>query len=178
MSKIGIRQLKKELKDYKRNDLIDLIVKIYKEDKSSQNYIDQMFSTEHNANLIQSSKEKIKKSFYSSSARFNVDKAKDYLNEGLESVQSSKEKADLLLYYVECGIEAILSEEDYWDGFYNDLIHVFTLFNDEMDHLKQEEELFERVRNILVLVSGQDIDRYFKENLYQLCLSILKKSDQ
>lgn len=64
MNKMGIRQLKKELKDYKRNDLIELIVKMYKEDKSSQQYLDQLFLEEIKEDMLENCKEKVNKSFF------------------------------------------------------------------------------------------------------------------
>lgn len=175
MSKIGLRTLKKELKEYKRRDLIDLITKMYKEDQGSQLYIDQLFSNETSDEAILLYKDKIHKSFFSNSARFNINKAKDYLEEALDICQDQHQIADLLLYYVECALELLCEDDKYWEEFYQQLLLVFAQFSDYIKNNGLVNEYTERVEAILVLLTKHTIDHRFKEKLYQLCLAVLRK---
>ena len=175
MSKMGLRTLKKQLKDYKRAELIELIAKMYKENQASQDYLEQLFSNENQVEVVKIYQEKIYKSFFSSSARFNIDKAKDYLEEGLELCQNEKEYSNLLLSYVESGIELLVAEGIYFENILNDLIAAFKLFKEYYFKYSLEKEYQERVEKILMELTHNEANHHFKEAMYQICLDILRK---
>jgi len=122
--KLKITDLKKQLKEYDQNELIDLITELYKSDKSVEEFLSMKFiGGGVIENLYEDAKQKIRDEFFPDkghgklrlvAAKKTITKFKKLTNNQLKTV-------DLMLYYVESGTEFTLVYGDIDGKFYDSM---------------------------------------------------------
>lgn len=132
MKPITVTELKKELKKLDQAELIELITKLYKDNKTVKEALSGRFiGAQYQLEMLESNKKKIYDIFFPDNPMKPVSykKAIDLL-ESYRSVGNKELVLDLMLYYVECGAEftELLDGPD--EKFYSSLIKVYSKFVD------------------------------------------------
>ena len=111
-----VTELKNQLNAMEKNELIALIVKLYKNDKMCRNMLDAEFGGEEvQAALLANAKKQLYDIFFSKES-LSLRNAKAVLSGFKKTVKNKEDYFDLELYYIELGT------------FYSSLISVFADF--------------------------------------------------
>lgn len=172
--KIKIPDLKRQLKGYDQKELIELIVELYKANKENQHFLSSKFlGDEVNEELSQQARIKIKNEFFPERgfAKLRLAEAKKEITAFKKATNDEKRTIDLMLFYVEQGIEFTCTYGDIDEGFYSSMVKMFDQVAMECD---RSEELYKefsiRLRNVVSHSEG--IGWWFHENLVESYYSI------
>jgi len=115
---MGILEIKKELKKFDKDKLIDIIADLYKKHKTVKDYFD--FFVNPNEKLIFSKyKDKIFEAFCPKRGyTLNLKDAKQAIDDLKKLEVSAELIADHMLFYVECGVSYTNDYGDINDSFY------------------------------------------------------------
>ena len=123
---MGISDIKKELKNLDKEKLIDLVVDIYKKNKSVKEYLD-FYISPNEKELFLKYKDKVYEAFYPKRGdRFKLSDGKKAISD-FKKLEASKELlAELMLLYVETGVEFTNEYGDIDEPFYNSVSSVYS----------------------------------------------------
>ena len=141
--KIKLTDLKKQLKGYDQKELIELVVEMFKANKDVQNYLSSKFlGDEVNEELFQKARKKIENEFFPDRGfgKLRLAEAKKEITAFKKATNDEKRTVDLMLFYVEQGVEFTNSFGDINEGFYVSLVRMFEQVAVECD---RNEELYQ-----------------------------------
>lgn len=151
--KIKITDLKKQLKKYEQKELIELIVEMFKANKEVQNYLSSKFLGDEVIEvLFHQARKKIENEFFPERGfgKLQLAEAKKAITAFKKVTNDEKRTVDLMLFYVEMGVEFTNSYGDINEGFYSSMVKMFDQVAIECD---REEELYKafsnRLRNVI-----------------------------
>ncbi len=118
---MGIREVKLELNKLEKETLIKHISELYKKFKPVKEYFDFYINPDENK-ILEQYKDKVREGFYPKRGnRLRLSISKKAITD-FKKLKTSKESiADLLLYYVECGVELTNEYGDIDDNFYTSI---------------------------------------------------------
>jgi len=151
--KIKVTDLKKRLKDYEQKELIELVVDLFKTNKEVQNYLSSKFlGDEMIEELFRKTRKKIENEFFPEKGfgKLRLGEAKKEITAFKKATNDKKRTVDLMLFYVEQGVEFTNTFGDINESFYSSIGKMFDQVAMECD---QDEELYKefstRLRNVI-----------------------------
>jgi hypothetical protein len=147
--KIKVTDLKKQLKAYDQKELIELVVEMFKANKDVQNYLSSKFlGDEVNEVLFQQARKKIENEFFPDRGigKLRLAEAKKEITAFKKATNDEKRTLDLMLFYVEQGVEFTNSFGDINEGFYVSMARMFDQVAVVCD---RNEELYQAFSNRL-----------------------------
>ncbi|WP_308161986.1 DUF6155 family protein [Bacillus sp. ISL-75] len=165
--KIKITDLKKQLKKYEQKELIELIVEVFRANKEVQNYLSSKFLGDEVIEvLFHQVKKKIKNEFFPERGfgKLRLAEAKKEITAFKKATNDEKRTVDLMLFYVEMGVEFTNSYGDINEGFYSSMVKMFDQVAMECD---RDEELYKAysTRLLSVLSKAEGTGWWFHEAL-------------
>jgi hypothetical protein len=119
------RDLKKELADFDKTKLIGLISELYDKNKSVKEYLDYYLKPDEDA-VLKVYRAKVKEAFYPKRGfGFKLALGKKAITDFRKLKPSPDSLIDLMLYYVECGVEFTNEYGDINENYYLSLERVF-----------------------------------------------------
>jgi hypothetical protein len=119
------RDLKKELSDFDKTKLIGLISELYDKNKSVKEYLDYYLKPDEKA-ILDVYKAKVKEAFYPKrGVKYNLALGKKIITDFRKLSPSPDSLIDLMLYYVECGVEFTNEYGDINENFYSSLVRAY-----------------------------------------------------
>lgn len=153
MQRIKIPTLKKELKGYNQTELITLIVDLYKMNKEVQQYLSSKFlGDEVNEELHKQLRRKIKNEFFPerSLPKLRLADIEKMILSFQKTTEDSIKTIDLMLYYVEMGVNFTRSYGDMNEKIYNKILSMFAKLVDLCEEDKSYYTPYaERLSNLL-----------------------------
>ncbi|WHY83976.1 DUF6155 family protein [Neobacillus novalis] len=150
--KIKVTDLKKQLKEYDQKELIELIVEMYKTNKEIQNYLSSKFLGEEVIEtLFLKARGKIENEFFPNrgNAKLRLVEAKKEINAFKKATNDEIRTVELMLFYVEQGIEFTCAYGDISENFYMSMEKMFDQVAMECDG---NEELYKHFSTRLHVV--------------------------
>ena len=152
-----INELKKQLNAMDKTELVILLCKLYKANEQCQAILDvEMCGASAEAPVIESCRKKIRTAFFGK--KLSLKNARAVISDFRKVSQNKESIADLMLYYVECGVEFTNLYGDIDERFYSSLESMFADFvnllnsmeNDSFyrRHAKRIQAVFADTRNI------------------------------
>ncbi len=118
---MSLTDLKKELQKLEKPQLIALLGELYKKQKAVKEYLDFYFEP-NEAALLAVHRERVLRAFYPKRGYdYNLRQGKAAVSEFRKLGVSAQPLADLMLYYVECGIRYTNDYGDINESFYYSL---------------------------------------------------------
>jgi hypothetical protein len=112
------RDLKKELADFDKKKLIGLISELYDKNKTVKEYLDYYLNPDEEASL-KVYREKVREAFYPKRGfGFKLAQGKKAISDFRKLKPSVDSLIDLMLYYVECGVEFTNDYGDIDENYY------------------------------------------------------------
>nr|WP_314896088.1 DUF6155 family protein [uncultured Flavobacterium sp.] len=122
---MSLTQLKKELKKLDKDKIIDLIAELYKKNKSVKEFLD-FYIEPNERELFHKYRDKVFEAFYPKRGyNFKLKDGKQAITDFKKLSPSADLLADLMLFYVETGVQFTNDFGDINDGFYNSLGSVY-----------------------------------------------------
>lgn len=119
------RELKKELELFDKKRLINLISDLYDKNKSVKEYLDY-FINPNEDEALKAFKVKVRGAFYPKRGfGFKLAVGKKAISDFRKLKPSAVSLIDLMMYYVECGVEFTNDYGDINEGFYSSIESVF-----------------------------------------------------
>ncbi|MDQ0885140.1 TusA-related sulfurtransferase [Paenibacillus sp. V4I9] len=121
MTKISIPELKKQLKTYKAEELVSIIIDCYKSSSDVKSYIHMMLEPENTENqLFDEAQKKILHQFYPERGepKLKLAEAKKAISEFSKLCNNEARTIDLMIYYVELGVDFTNEYGDMYESFY------------------------------------------------------------
>ncbi|OLS40717.1 DUF6155 family protein [Bacillus sp. MRMR6] len=151
--KMKITELKKQLKQFEQKELIELVVEMFKANKEVQDFLASKFlGDEAIEELFHQARKKIKNEFFPDRGdpKLRLAEAKKEITTFKKLTNDEKRTADLMLYYVELGVEFTCTYGDISEGFYSSMVKMFDQVASQCD---RDEELYkvfsERLENVV-----------------------------
>jgi hypothetical protein len=172
--KIKVSDLKKQLKAYDQKELIELVLEMFKANKDVQNYLSSKFlGDEVNEELFQKARKKIENEFFPDRGfgKLRLTEAKKEITAFKKATSDEKRTVDLMLFYVEQGVEFTNSFGDINEGFYVSMVRMFDQV--AMECIRNEE-LYQAFSSRLgnVVSRAQGTGWGFEEALVEIYYSI------
>lgn len=122
---MSLKEIKQELLKQEKETLVKHILELYKKYSSVREYFD-FYITPNEEELLEKYKEKIREGFYPKRGmRLKLSLSRKAIND-FRKLETSKEKlGDLMLYYVECGVEFTNDFGDISESFYTSVENTF-----------------------------------------------------
>ncbi|QGY47875.1 hypothetical protein GM418_30730 [Maribellus comscasis] len=118
---MGIREVKNNLKNLDKKQLIDLIGELYKKNKSVKEYFDFYVNPNENE-LLSKYRDKVFETFFPKRGfGYNLKEGKKAISDFKKLGVSNDSLADLMLFYVETGVEFTNDFGDINESFYSSL---------------------------------------------------------
>lgn len=156
--KIKITDLKRQLKEYEQKELIDLVVEMFKKSKEVQNYLSSRFLGEEAIeDLFQKAMKKIENEFFPDRGepKLRLAEAKKEINEFKKLTNDEKRTVDLMLFYVEQGVDFTNSYGDIWESLYSSMVKMFNQVASECDRNQElYKEFSERLYGVVSSTEG------------------------
>ena len=122
-----ITELKKQLNAMDKAELISMLCKLYKANRQCQAILDvEICGASAEAPIIESCRKKILASFFG--GQLSLKNARAVISDFRIASQNKEGIADLMLYYVECGVEFTNLYGDIDERFYSSLESMFADF--------------------------------------------------
>jgi hypothetical protein len=119
------RELKKELETFDKKKLIDLISDLYDKNKSVKEYLDY-YVNPNEKDTLKNYKQKVREAFYPKRGfGFKIAVGKKAISDFRKLKPSVDSLVDLMISYVESGIEFTNDFGDINEGFYSSIESVF-----------------------------------------------------
>ena len=154
LTAMSLTKLKKELQKLDKPQLIALISELYKNQKSVKEYLDFYFEP-NEADLLPAYRERVLRAFYPKRGyNYDLRAGKAAISDFRKLGVSAQPLADLMLYYVECGIRFTNDYGDINESFYGSLE---TMYEQALALMQQEKLLShfaERTRRVVTDTSG------------------------
>ena len=142
---MGLNEIKKELKTFEKEKLINLIAELYKKNKSVKEFLD-FYVNPNERKLFEKYRDIVFEAFYPKRGyALKLKVGKQAIIDFKKLEPSKKLLADLMLFYVETGVTFTNDFGDISEAFYNSLSSTFynalTLMEKENVLLKFEERV-------------------------------------
>jgi hypothetical protein len=151
--KIKVTELKKQLKQFEQKELIDLIIELFKTNKEVQSFLSSKFLGDEAIEvLFNQARKKIQNEFFPDrgDGKLRLAEAKKEITTFKKVTNDEKRTLDLMLFYVEQGVEFTSSYGDISEGFYTSMIKMFDQVTFECDRDKYLYEAFsERLKAVV-----------------------------
>jgi hypothetical protein len=140
---MGLREVKLELKKLDNEALIKHISELYKKYKPVKEYFDFYINPDE-SEILKQYKEKVREGFYPKRGdRLRLSISRKAINDFKKLGTSRDSLADLLLYYVECGVELTNEYGDIDENFY---ISIENTYGTVLE-LMSEENILEKFKD-------------------------------
>jgi hypothetical protein len=124
------RDLKKELADFDKKKLISLISELYDKNKSVKEYLDYYLNPDEKA-ILKVYREKVREAFYPNRGfGFKLAVGKKAISDFRKLKPAVDSLIDLMLYYVECGVEFTNEYGDIDENYY---LSIERAYRDSLD---------------------------------------------
>ena len=118
---MSLSTIKKELQKLEKPQLLALLGELYKNQKAVKEYLDFYFEP-NEADLLPAYRERVLQAFYPKRGyNYNLRQGKAAISDLRKLGVSAQPLADLMLYYVECGIRFTNDYGDINESFYSSL---------------------------------------------------------
>ena len=132
-----ITDLKKQLNRMEKIELINLIGKLYRASQQVQSIIDvELYGESVEGQLITDCKKKIHAAFFGS--RLSLKNARTVISDYKKISRNKENIAELMLYYVECGVEFTNMYGDINEAFYSSIASMFSDFVSALNKLDSD----------------------------------------
>ena len=122
-----ITELKRQLNAMNKTELISMLCKLYKANRQCQSILDvEICGTSAEAPIIESCRKKIHATFFG--RQLSLKNARAVISDFRKASQNKESIADLMLYYVECGVEFTNLYGDIDERFCSNLESMFSAF--------------------------------------------------
>ena len=123
---MGLTDIKKELRKLDKEKLVELVVDLYKKNKSVKEFLD-FYVNPNEKELFLKYKDKVYEAFYPKRGnRFKLSDGKKAISD-FKKLEASKELlSELMLFYVETGVEFTNEFGDIDEPFYNSVASVYS----------------------------------------------------
>lgn len=150
---MGLSELKKELKKFDKTKIIELITDLYKKNKSVKEYLDFFVNPDEN-DLFKKYRDKVLEAFYPKRGfGLKIKDAKQAIADFRKIEPSKLLLADIMLYYVECGVKFTNDFGDVDEQFYMSIEKMYL----QALTLMQKEDLLDKFRErALKIVNDSD----------------------
>jgi hypothetical protein len=151
---MGLKEIKEELLNQDKNTLVKHLVELYNKYDSVKEYFN-FYINPNEDELLKKYKEKVREGFYPKRGmRLKLSLSRKAISD-FSKLEPSKEKyADLMLYYVECGVEFINEFGDISESFYTSAENSFV----KSLRLFQEEDVLEKYKERVSNLAKETID--------------------
>ena len=163
---MGLSDIKKELKQFDKNRLIELIAELYKKNKSVKEYFD-FFINPNEKELFQKYRDKVFEAFYPKRGyELKLKDGKHAISEFKKLEPSLELIADPMLFYVECGVKFTNDFGDIDEAFYSSLAKMYL----QALTLMHKENLLDKfqTRALKIVDDTKDIGWGFHDYLIQI----------
>lgn len=126
--KLKVTELKKQLKTFDQKELIQLVADLYKHSKEVQTYLTVQFVGEEAVEqLLEDAKKKIRDEFFPDKGfgKLGLTKARKAITDFKKVTGDEVKTLELMVYFVELGVDFTNSFGDIDEKFYNTMIKVF-----------------------------------------------------
>lgn len=122
---MGLTDIKKELRKLDKEKLVELVIDLYKKNKSVKEFLD-FYVNPNEKELFLKYKDKVYEAFYPKRGdRFKLSDGKKAISD-FKKLEASKELlSELMLFYVETGVEFTNEFGDIDEPFYNSVASVY-----------------------------------------------------
>ncbi len=160
---MGLREVKSELNKLEKETLIKHISELYKKFKPVKEYFDFYVNPDENK-ILEQYKEKVREGVYPKRGdRLSLSISRKAINDFKKLGTSKASVADLLLYYVECGVEFTNEFGDIDEHFYNSIEKAY---GTSLELMEKEGVLSNFKNRALEIVNGtEDIGWGFHDYL-------------
>lgn len=166
---MGLREVKKELNRLDKADLIKHIAELYKKYKPVKQYFDFYIDPDEKK-LLEEYKEKVAEGFFPKRGfQLKLSVSRKAINDFKKLGPSPESLADLLLVYVENGVEFTTEFGDIDEGFYTSVENTFASALNLMSENRLLDKFQARARKILRDTEhmGWGFHDYLSELYYQ-----------
>jgi hypothetical protein len=123
---MGLTDIKKELRNLDKEKLVELIVDLYKKNKSVKEFLD-FYVNPNEKELFLKYKDKVYEAFYPKRGdRFKLSDGKKAISDFKKLEASNELLSELMLFYVETGVEFTNEFGDIDEPFYNSVASVYS----------------------------------------------------
>ena len=123
---MGLFDLKKELVKLDKDKLVGLILELYKSNKAAKEYLD-FYANPNEVDLFEKYRNKVYEAFYPKRGyNLKLSDGKKAISDFKKMSASSLLVADLMLFYVETGVQFTNEYGDIGERFYNSLESVYS----------------------------------------------------
>ena len=163
---MSLTDIKKELRKFDKSKLIELIADLYKKNKSVKEYFD-FFVNPDEKELFKKYQDKVFEAFYPKRGfDFKLKDGKQAIADFKKFEPSTELLADLMLFYVECGVKFTNDFGDIDENFYLSIEKVYL----QSLTLMHKEELLDKfkIRASKIVDDTNDIGWGFHDYLVQV----------
>ena len=163
---MSLTDLKKELRQLDKNQLITLIGDLYKQHKVVKEHLD-FFVTPDATALFAAHRERVLRAFYPKRGYgYDLRVAKRAISDFRKYAPAPDQLADLMLFYVECGVRFTNDFGDINESYYYSIENMY----DDALTLMQQEKLLPRfdARLAQVVTDTRDIGWGFHDSLAEM----------
>ncbi len=130
---MGLKEVKSELNKLEKETLIKHISELYKKFKPVKEYFDFYINPDE-SKILEEYREKVREGFYPKHGdRLRLSISRKAINDFKKLGTSKESIADLLLYYVECGVELTNELGDIDENFYTSIENAYGTSLELMD---------------------------------------------
>ena len=146
---MGLKEIKEELLNLDKDILIKHFLELYKKYDSVKEYFN-FYINPNEDELLKKYKDKVREGFFPKRGmRLQLSLSRKAIND-YKKLETSKEKyGDLMLYYVECGVEFINSFGDISESFYTSAENTFNRALKIFSEVDVLENYKERASNLV-----------------------------
>ncbi len=163
---MGLKEVKIELKKLNKEELIKQISELYKKYKPVKEYFDFYINPDETA-LLKEYKEKVREGFYPKDGfQLKLSLSRKAIND-FKKLGASKESIfDLLLYFVECGVQFTIDYGDIDEAFYESIENTY----ERAISLISKENLLDKFqdRAIKIVNDTSGMGWWFHDNLEEM----------
>ncbi len=146
---MGLTDIKKELKNLDKDNLIDLVLDLYKKNKSVKEFFD-FYVNPNEKELLAKYKDKVYEAFFPKRGdRLRLSDGKKAIADFRKLGTSNDLLTDLMLFYVETGVECTNEFGDIDEPFYNSVASVYSQALTIMKKEKILDQFSDRAKKIV-----------------------------
>jgi len=171
---MGLTEIKKELKKLDKDKLVELIADLYKKNKSVKDFFD-FYMTPDEKLIFFKYKDKVFEAFYPRRGfAIKLKDAKQAISDFKKLGSSPKLLADLMLFYVETGVNLTKDFGDIDENYYNSLVKMFMQALGLMSTEDMLDKFSERTKKVFQNSGG--IGWGFSDSMAQIYLDFYPDS--
>ncbi|MFY0675617.1 MAG: hypothetical protein JXQ87_19665 [Bacteroidia bacterium] len=165
---MGLREVKKELDKLDKKEIIDIISDLYKKNKAAKEYFDFFAQPDENK-LFKDYRDKVFYSFYPKRGfNYSLKNGKKAISDFKKLGPSDELVAELMLFYVETGVDFTNDFGDIDDAFYTSLAKTFDSALGLLYDTGSLEKYHDKVKNMIDKTGeiGWGFDDYIRQTYY------------